>query len=63
MSKSIEPVYYTEIDDPGKGLNGIDICTFFNHILDQYCNISQTDINEKIARFDQAINPSLPLAV
>ena len=34
MAEAIKPIYYAELDDPDEGLNGIDICTFFNHILD-----------------------------
>ena len=39
MSESIKPMYYVELDEPDEGHNGINIHTFFNQILDQYCDI------------------------
>ena len=33
MAKAIEPVCYVELDDPDKGLNGINIRTFLSLIL------------------------------
>ena len=63
MVEAIQPVYYAEIDDPDKGLNGINICNFFNIILDRYCDIGQTDIGDNIARFNQSIYPSLPMSI
>ena len=63
MAKAIKPIYYVELKNPKKGLNIIDIRTFFNHILDRYCKIGQTDIDNNITRFNQFINLILPLAV
>ena len=63
MAEAIDPVYYVELNDPGKGINGINIRTFFKLILDQYCNIVQNYTNDNIARFNEAIDPSLPLAI
>ena len=63
MAKSIKLMYYAELDNPDEGVNGINTCTFFNLFLDRYCDIGQTDIDDNIARFNEAINPSLPLAV
>ena len=37
--------------------------SLLNLILDQCYNIDQTDINDNIANFMEAINPSLPLAI
>ena len=62
MSESIKPVYYVELDNPDEVLNGINIRIFFNLILDRYCDIVQTDINDNIAHFNQAIDPSLPMS-
>ena len=47
IAEAVEEVYYAELDDPGVGLNAIDICTLFNHILDRYCAISQHDIDDE----------------
>ena len=63
MAEAIDPVYYVELNDPSKGINGINIRTFFKLILDQYCNIVQNYTNDNIARFNEAIDPSLPLAI
>ena len=63
MAKAIGPVYYAESNDLDEGLNGINIRTFFNHILDLYCDIGQTDIDENISPLNQAIYPNLSLAV
>ena len=63
MAEATNAVYYVELNDPEKGLNGINIRTFFKLILDRYCDIGQTDIDDNITRFNEAIDPSLPLAV
>ena len=63
MAEAIKPVYYAELNDPYKGMNGINIYNLFNLILDRYCNIGQTVIDDNITCFNESINPSLPLAV
>ena len=63
MTRATEPMYYVEIDKLDEGLKGINILTFLNCILDQYCDIGQNDIDDKIARFNQFINPRLSLTV
>ena len=63
MFETIKPMYYEEIDNPDKGLSSIDICNFFSHILDRYCDIDQTDINDNITMFNQSIDPSLPMYI
>ena len=63
MAEAIKPVYYAELNDPYKGMNGINIYNLFNLILDRYCNIGQTVIDDNITCFNESIDPSLPLAV
>ena len=63
MAKAIETMYCAELDDPEELLNGINIRTFFDLILYRYYDIGQTNIDNNIARFNQAISPSLPMAV
>ena len=63
MDEAIGHVYYAELNIPDGGLNRINIHTLKNLILDQYCDIGQTDIDNNITQFNQAMNPSLPPAV
>ena len=63
MDEAIGRVYYAELNIPDGGLNRINIHTLKNLILDQYCDIGQTDIDNNITQFNQAMNPSLPPAV
>jgi hypothetical protein len=51
------------LDDPIKGLNGIDLCTLVQHNATTYAQISQPDLNDNLADFNTGIDPGLPLAV
>eukprot|EP00804_Cyclotella_cryptica_P001474 CCRYP_003697-RA/>CCRYP_003697-RA protein AED:0.54 eAED:0.23 QI:0/0/0/0.5/1/1/2/0/223 len=58
---AIEGIYYTELDDPVKGLNSVEIQDIVDHIKDQYCHIDHADLNKNLKRFNQGIDPSAPL--
>eukprot|EP00804_Cyclotella_cryptica_P011595 CCRYP_012098-RA/>CCRYP_012098-RA protein AED:0.49 eAED:0.35 QI:0/0/0/1/1/1/2/0/275 len=58
---AIKDVYYAEINDPVKGLNSVKIQDIVDHIKDQYCHINQADLDKNLKRFNQGIDPSVPL--
>ena len=60
---AIEDVYYAELDDPVKRLNGIEIRDIVDHIKDRYCHINQADLDKNLERFNQGIDPSIPLII
>ena len=62
-TEAIEDVYYAELEDPIEGLNGVEIRDLVDHIRDRYCYIDQADLDANIHRFQQGIDPSLPLVV
>lgn len=60
---AIEDVYYAELDDPDEGLNSVEIRDFIDHIRSRYCKISQDEIDANLTKFNEGIDPSMPLAV
>jgi hypothetical protein len=56
-------IYYAILDDPTKGINTINLCTFIMHILNTYAQISQLDLDDKMTDFHSGINSDLPLTV
>eukprot|EP00804_Cyclotella_cryptica_P009722 CCRYP_011252-RA/>CCRYP_011252-RA protein AED:0.82 eAED:0.82 QI:0/-1/0/1/-1/1/1/0/240 len=60
---AIDNVYYAELDDPVEGLNSVKIQDIIDHIKDQYCHINQSDLDKNLDRFNQGIDPSIPLIV
>lgn len=60
---AIEPVYYAELDDPDEGLNDVSIRDLIDHIRQRYCHIAQDDIDANMDKFNEGIDPTLPLAV
>ena len=60
---AIEPVYYAELDNPNKGLNNVSIQDLIDHIHQRYCQIAQDNIDTNMAKFNEGIDPTLPLAV
>jgi hypothetical protein len=63
FAAAIDDMYYAMLDDPIKGLNGIDLRTLMTHIQATYAQISQPDMDDNLADFNTGINPGLPLAV
>jgi hypothetical protein len=63
VAKAIEPVYYTKLDDPDKGLNVVLVRDLLNHIQDHYCHICQDKIYKNMETILKGIDPSLPLSV
>ena len=62
-AEAIEDVFYAELDDPVEGLNAVEIQDLLDHIKDRYCHIDQTDLDRNLDRFNQGIDPSVPLIV
>ncbi|HSN24444.1 MAG TPA: hypothetical protein VLS45_09830, partial [Methylomicrobium sp.] len=62
-AKAIEKVYYAELEDPIEGLNGVEIRDLIDHIRSRYCHIDQADLDANLERFNQGIDPSVPLIV
>ena len=60
-SEAIENIYYAELDDPIEGLNGVEIQDLLDHIKDCYCHIDQSDLDANLEKFNQGIDPSVPL--
>jgi hypothetical protein len=60
---AIDDIYYAVLDNPIKGLNGINLRTLITHILTTYAQISQPDLEDNLTDFNTGINPILPLAV
>ena len=63
IAKAIDNVYYTELNDPLEGLNGVSIWQLISHICNNYAQISQPKINANMSDFHQGIDAALPLAV
>ncbi len=63
FAAAIGNVYYAILDDPNKGLNGINLCTLIQHIQLTYAHINQPDLDDNITEFITRINPSLLLVV
>ena len=60
---AIEEVFYTELDDPIEGLNTVEIQDLLDQVKDRYCHIDQADLDANLVRFNQAIDPSVPLII
>ena len=52
-----------ELDDPDEGLNGVDICTLYEHVMERFTTISQTEIDANMETFNEGMEPSKTLAV
>jgi hypothetical protein len=63
FAAAIDNVYYAVLNNPTKGLNGVEICTLTQHIQQRYAQISQPDLDDNLAQFNTGISPGLPLAV
>jgi hypothetical protein len=63
FAAAIDDVFYTVLNNPIKGLNGIDLRTLVHHIATMYAKLSQPSLGNNLANFDKGINPGLPLAV
>jgi hypothetical protein len=63
FTATINDVYYAVLDNPIKGLNGVDLRTLVTHILTTYAQISQPNLDDNLMEFNTSIDPILPLAV
>ncbi len=62
---SIDDAYYAALDDPteGEGLNAVTLWRLITHIHTTYAQISQPDLDNNVADFNQGIDPNLPFAI
>jgi hypothetical protein len=63
FAAAIDDIFYAVLDNPIKGLNGIDHRTLVQHIPTTYVQISQPNLDDNLANFNMGIDPGLPLAV
>jgi hypothetical protein len=63
FAAAIDDVFYAVLNNPIKGLNGIDQRMLVHHIATTYVQISQPDLDNNLANFNTGIDPGLPLAV
>jgi hypothetical protein len=63
FAAAIDDVFYGVLNDPIKGLNGINLRMLVQHIATMYAQISQPDLNDNLANFNTGIDSGLPLAV
>jgi hypothetical protein len=65
VSAAIDDVFYAVLNDPIKGLNGVDLHTLVLHIATTYAQISQPDPNDNKANFNTGIkiDPGLLLTI
>ena len=60
---ALEAWTYAELDDPDEGLNAVHIVDFYNHIMDRYANISQSEIDSNLISFNEGIDATKTLAI
>jgi hypothetical protein len=60
---ALDPFVYAELDDPDEGLNDTSIRDLYDHVMDRFAKISQTEIDENLVRFNDGIDPTKTLAV
>ena len=60
---ALEEWVIAELDDPDEGLNGVDICTLYEHMMERFTTISQTEIDANMEMFNEGMYPSKILAV
>ena len=53
----------TELDNPDEGLNGVNIRTLYEHVMDRFATIFQTEINANMETFNEGMDLSKTLAV
>jgi hypothetical protein len=63
FAAAIDDVFYAVLDNPIKGLKGINLRTLVHHIATMYTQIIQPDLNDNLADFNMGIDLGLPLAV
>ncbi len=63
FAAAIDDVFYAILDNPIKGLNGIDLRTLVHHIATMYTQIGQPDLDDNLANFSTGIDPGSTLAV
>ena len=52
---ALEPFVYAELDDPDEGLNDTTIRLLYDHVMDRFAHISQTEIDANLAEFNEGI--------
>jgi hypothetical protein len=64
FAAAINDIFYRVLDDPIKGLNGINLCTLDQkHIITTYLQICQPNLDNNLADFNMGIDLGLPLVV
>ncbi len=63
FTAAIDKVFYAVLNNPIKGLNGINLRTLVQHIATAYAQISHPNLDKNLANFNTGIDPGLPLAV
>ncbi len=63
FAAAINNVFYAILDNPIKGLNGVNLCTLVHHIATMYTQISQPDLDNNLDNFNTGIGLDLPLAI
>jgi hypothetical protein len=63
LAAAINDIFYAVLNNPIKGLNGINLHALVHYIATTYTQISQTDLDDNLANFNMGIDPGLPLAV
>ena len=62
-SAALEDWTYAELDDPDEGLNSVQVIDLYNHIMDRYAKISQSEIDANLKSFNEGIDPTKTLAI
>jgi hypothetical protein len=63
FAATINNIFYAILNNPIKGLNGVDLRTLVHHIATTYAQISQPDLDDNLADFDMGIDLGQPLAI
>ncbi len=63
FAAAINNIFYAILDNPIKGLNGVNLRTLVHHIATTYTQISQPNLDDNLDNFNTGIGLDLPLAV
>ena len=47
-----------ELSDPNEGINGVNIRTLYEHVMEQFATILQTEIDANMETFNEGMDPS-----
>eukprot|EP00804_Cyclotella_cryptica_P015015 CCRYP_000612-RA/>CCRYP_000612-RA protein AED:0.44 eAED:0.30 QI:0/0/0/1/0/0/4/0/510 len=63
VGKTINPIYYVELNHPNKGLNDVLVRDLLYNIRNRYCHNSQNEIDRNMDTSLKRIDPSLSLSI